>query len=155
MQETKALISRWRGNLGVVLERRPQCAFSHEVRRRGQWASRGAPVRSQEKLTWNWKKKQMKGMFGDSVYYTEGFEVNVLQQIKGQRRKNYFQNISSYFYVSICHNCQTFSCKWNSWINNSIFGCGNWFTYCIFEDSVRMLFLVLRRGNLPLGRLTN
>ena len=35
MQETKALISRWRGNLGVVLERRPQCAVSHEVRRRG------------------------------------------------------------------------------------------------------------------------
>ena len=26
MQETKALRSRWRGNLGVVLERRPQCA---------------------------------------------------------------------------------------------------------------------------------
>ena len=25
-----------RGNLGVVLERRPQCAVSHEVRRRGQ-----------------------------------------------------------------------------------------------------------------------
>ena len=24
------------GNLGVVLERRPQCALSHEVRRRGQ-----------------------------------------------------------------------------------------------------------------------
>ena len=43
MQETKALISRWRGSLGVVLERRPQCALSHEVRRRGQWASRGAP----------------------------------------------------------------------------------------------------------------
>ena len=35
MQETKALISRWRRNLGVVLERRPQCAVSHEVRRRG------------------------------------------------------------------------------------------------------------------------
>ena len=35
MHETKALISRWRGNLGVVLERRPQCAVSHEVRRRG------------------------------------------------------------------------------------------------------------------------
>ena len=27
---------RLRGNLGVVLERRPQCAVSHEVRRRGQ-----------------------------------------------------------------------------------------------------------------------
>ena len=25
-----------RGNLGVALERRPQCAVSHEVRRRGQ-----------------------------------------------------------------------------------------------------------------------
>ena len=25
-----------KGNLGVVLERRPQCAVSHEVRRRGQ-----------------------------------------------------------------------------------------------------------------------
>ena len=46
MQETKALISRWRGNLGVVLERRPQCAVSHGVRRRGQWASRGAPGQS-------------------------------------------------------------------------------------------------------------
>ena len=34
------------GNLGVVLERRPQCAVSHEVRRRGQWASRGAPGKS-------------------------------------------------------------------------------------------------------------
>ena len=39
MQETKALMSRWRGNLGVVLERRPQCAVSREVRRRRQWAS--------------------------------------------------------------------------------------------------------------------
>ena len=29
-------ISRCRGSLGVVLERRPQCALSHEVRRRGQ-----------------------------------------------------------------------------------------------------------------------
>ena len=36
MQETKALISRWRGNLGVVLERRPQCAVSHEVQCRRQ-----------------------------------------------------------------------------------------------------------------------
>src|SRR5574341_780255 len=34
------------GNLGVVLERRPQCAVSHEVRRRGQLASRGAPGKS-------------------------------------------------------------------------------------------------------------
>src|SRR5574337_802099 len=34
------------GNHGVVLERRPQCAVSHEVRRRGQWASRGAPGKS-------------------------------------------------------------------------------------------------------------
>ena len=40
------ICSRWRGNLGVVLERRPQCAVSHEVRRRGQWASRGAPGKS-------------------------------------------------------------------------------------------------------------
>src|SRR5574341_94371 len=46
MQETKALLSRSRGNLGVVLERRPQCAVSHEVRRRGQRASRGAPGKS-------------------------------------------------------------------------------------------------------------
>ena len=46
MQETKALISRWRGNLGVVLERRPQCVVSHEVWRRGQWASRGASGKS-------------------------------------------------------------------------------------------------------------
>src|SRR5574341_618189 len=46
MQETKALISRGRGNRGVVLERRPPCAVSHEVRRRGQCASRGAPGKS-------------------------------------------------------------------------------------------------------------
>src|SRR5574342_689220 len=36
MQETKALISRLRGSPGVFLERSPQCAISHEVRRRGQ-----------------------------------------------------------------------------------------------------------------------
>src|SRR5574338_515349 len=46
MQETNALISRCRRSLGVVLERRPQCAVSHEVRRRGQCASRGAPGKS-------------------------------------------------------------------------------------------------------------
>ena len=37
---------RGQGSLGVVRERRPQCAVSHEVRRRGQWASRGAPGKS-------------------------------------------------------------------------------------------------------------
>ena len=31
-----AAVQSARGNLGVVLERRPQCAVSHEVRRRGQ-----------------------------------------------------------------------------------------------------------------------
>src|SRR5574337_1061224 len=34
------------GESRVVLERRPQCAVSHEVRRRGQLASRGAPGKS-------------------------------------------------------------------------------------------------------------
>src|SRR5574337_1047566 len=46
MQEPTALSSRGRGTLGVVLERRPQCAVSPEVRRRGQCASRGAPGKS-------------------------------------------------------------------------------------------------------------
>ena len=39
VQETKAIISAMTGDLGVVLERRPQGAVSHEVRRRGQMES--------------------------------------------------------------------------------------------------------------------
>ena len=46
MQETKALLSRWRGNLGVVLERRPQCAVSHDayrfLKRQVRWS--GIPI---------------------------------------------------------------------------------------------------------------
>lgn len=42
------------------------------------------------------QRKQTKGVFWDSVYHTEDFEVNVWQEIKCQKWKNYIQNISPY-----------------------------------------------------------
>ena len=88
MQETKALISRWRGNLGVVLERRPQCAVSHEVRRRGQ------PVYSEGDQSWLFFGSNMLKLkfqyFDHLTWRVDSLEKTLmLGRIRGRRRRGW------------------------------------------------------------------